>query len=159
MSDSESDINMMEQLGQEDLQMAALKAKMTLEYARFELWPMDKFPTKFGDVNDQIITTERKVSMTESFKKSGVQQVKDDTCITIPVDPAWIVIKLLITQSINGLALKVILILVLTEEGKKALVDGLIRPLEGMGRRGGLEYLYNELTARITKIEGKLKAL
>lgn len=152
-----TDLEAMEEKAEEVRAMAKLKDDTTLGYAKYRIWPFDKLC--WGHINDRTIDRPRKVDMSHSYVQSGIQATKNDTCIALPMEPQWISCTPLKTQNLDVLQLGDIPELELTDEGLQALEEGLIQPLEGLGRRGGIEILYEQLTKEIVAMEKQLKKL
>jgi len=94
--------------------------------------------------------------MYRSFLAFGIQNVKNDTVITVVAKKSWIK-KYHQVASIDGLKPSDIPTLEWTTLGKAAFSRGEFCPLEGLGRRGGLGKLYEEQTKKIAAMQRELE--
>jgi hypothetical protein len=138
-------------------EMDALKVKVTLGYARMQLYN-GAFDFVWKKYNDRNITSARKREMYESFKENGVLVVKTDATISIAMDESWFKTPLYV-GSLEGCRMEDIPELELTEEGQVAMEAEEFCPLEGLGRMGGVELLWKEMEAQKTNKQASVKKL
>lgn len=92
--------------------------------------------------------------MANSFRKNGVQRCRRDTVIKMAMKRTWIEGEGL--KEIEGMVIEEVPKLELTDEGVNA---GNLKPMEGLGRRGGIEVLYDEMTKALEIARSKQKKL
>ena len=155
---------MTEELQAEQLRMDAitaevtkwdnLKAKCTIGYVMWSIWPT---PNEiWGKPNGRVMTRERMTGMYKSFLGSGIQNIKNDTVILVVAKKSWIK-NYLDVESIDGLTVGDIPMLEWTEEGKVEFQDRQFCPVEGMGRRAGVQLLYEHRTKEIEVMQRELE--
>ena len=128
----------------------ALLTKITIGYVRYQIWGKESDDLSWGSVNDRTIDMTRKKQMYESLKKEGPQQARGDTVIKMLMRRSWYSNSVI--AGLGGVRIKEVPLLELTEEGRKATKEKQLRPLEGLGRRGGVELL---IQAMKEKVKGK----
>ena len=104
-------------------------------------------------------TNQIQLRCSKSFNDAGQLQVKNNTVITCMSRPAWVDMELLRCTSLDILTLVDIPILKMTASGEDALKKKLWTPLEGMGRRGGVGILCENLTGEIKQMQKLLEKL
>ena len=136
-----------------------LLKEASLGYYKARIWGPDEIPGTWGAVNDREIKDPRKGTMQKSYKTEGIQRCRVDTVIKMAMKGSWL--NGSGVPDIEGRSIDEVPELELTEAGKEAGAAGLLKPLEGLGRRGGIEYVYKELEAslnaaraKVTKIDG-----
>lgn len=131
-----------------------LKVKCTLGYVMWPIWPT---PEKlWGQPNGRAMTQDRKTTMYKSFLVDGIQNAKNDTVILVVAKKSWIK-QYLQVESLEGLSTADIPPLEWTNDGKVAFEDGKFCPVEGMGRRAGIQMLYELATKEIEMMTRELE--
>src|SRR5882757_1497101 len=125
----------MDAIAAEVTQWDRLKTECTQGYVMWAIWPSQD--SLWGKPNGRVITPERRTEMYRSFLAFGIQNVKNDTVITVVAKKSWIK-KYHQVASIDGLKPSDIPTLEWTTLGKAAFSRGEFCPSEGLGRRGGL---------------------
>lgn len=139
------------------LKLDALLERIMIGYVRYEIWGMQSDELSWGSVNDRPIDMGRKKMMLESLKKEGLQQARSDTVIKMLLRRSWFENNVI--TSLGGVGIKDVPLLVLTEAGKVAVQGNELKPLEGLGRRGGVELWMKELKEKLTGVNGKMKMI
>ena len=111
----------------------------------------------WGGENDRGIEKPCKSDMKMSYFREGLQQVRLDTCIKIMMKEEWMEGSGM--EHIVGKSIMDIPLLVLTEEGKKALSEGELKPVEGLGRQGGVEFMCEQIDEKVGMLEEAKKKL
>lgn len=102
-----------------------------------------------------LIFQSQKIEMANSFKKNGIQRCRIDTVIKVGMKREWL--KEVESKEIEGLAITEIPEMNLTDNGKVASIAGEIKPMEGLGRRGGIEILFKEYEKELGILRSKRK--
>lgn len=131
-----------------------LKEKCTIGYVMWSIWPTPN--NIWGKPNGRIMTQERMTGMYKSFLGSGIQNIKNDTVILVAAKKSWIK-NYSDVKSIDGLATGDIPMLEWTDEGKEAFQHQQFCPVEGMGRRAGVQMLYEHRTKEIEVMQRELE--
>jgi hypothetical protein len=134
-----------------------LLKEATVGYWKVKIWGEDEIAGVGGTVHDRSVTKTRKGDMAGSYKKNGIQRCRMDTTIKMAMKRRWINGNGV--GSVEGLSIDEVPELELTEEGKDAGAKGLLRPLEGLGRRGGLEVVHGELKSTLEGMNTRMKKI
>jgi hypothetical protein len=95
--------------------------------------------------------------MANSFRKNGIQRCRIDTVIKVSMKRIWLEGEG--SKDIEGTSIEEIPQLKLTDAGKQACASGQIKPMEGLGRRGGIEVLFNEYKKDLQTAQARQKKL
>lgn len=144
----------MNEISVEVMKWDKLKAKCTIGYVMWSIWPTTN--KIWGKPNGRVMTRERMTGMYKSFLLSGVQNVKNDTVILVTAKKSWIK-NYLEAESIDGLGPGDLPMLEWTDEGQAAYDQGEFCPVEGMGRRAGVQMLYEHTTKEIGAMQRELE--
>jgi hypothetical protein len=101
------------------------------------MWSPESDNLAWGKINDRPIDDQRKNAMLSSLKRNGLQQVKHDTCIMLPLREEWFSTEP--THEIEGHEIFDLPKLILTEESQLVAKQGCLKLLGGLGRHGGIE--------------------
>ena len=152
-----------------------LLKESTLGYVKAQIWGEGQLGASWGEINDRelsqvekkkvkslkilmgFICQSQKTDMANLFKKNGIQQCRLNTVIKVAMKRTWLVGDGL--KEIEGLVIEEIPELDLTEDGKVACALGQVKPMEGLGRRGGIERIYEELTKDLEIARTKKKKI
>jgi hypothetical protein len=134
-----------------------LLKEATIGYFKAKIWGDDQIPGAWGEVNDRVVKNARKGNMAVSFKQNGIQRCRVDTAIKMAMNRSWFDGNGV--ASVEGISIDEVPELQLTEEGKEAGVQGKLKPLEGLGRRGGIEVVYGEMDSALKTMEARIKKI
>jgi hypothetical protein len=152
-----------------------LLKESTLGYVKAKIWGDGQLQAEWGVINDREITQVKKVinvksanklmvryqtrktEMANSFKKNGIQRCRLDTIIKLAMKKTWL--SGTWVKDIEGMVIEEIPELELTDEGIMACALGEIKPMEGLGRRGGIEIVYEELIKELDIAKTKQKKI
>ena len=134
-----------------------LLKEATIGYFKAKIWGEEQIPGTWGEVNDRGVKKARKGNMALSFKQNGIQRCRIDTAIKMAMNRSWFEGQGV--ASVEGLSIDEVPELQLTEEGKDAGSEGNLQPLEGLGRRGGIEVVFGELKSELDGMQGRMKKI
>ena len=134
----------------------ALLEQIMIGYVHYKIWGMQSDELSWGSMNDQLIHMGQKKMMLESLNKEGLQHARSDTVIKMLLRRLWFENNVM--TSLGGVGIKDVPLLVLTEAGKVAVQGNKLKPLEGLGRRGG-ELWMKELKEKLTGVNEKMKKI
>jgi hypothetical protein len=140
----------------ETIMMRRLLIEHTIGYVRVNVYK-PAFPIKWADVNDREMIAPRGTKMMKSFIAHGIESTLIERTIRVAMRPEWLTANAL--ESPEGLKIMELPILTLTAEGTEAANAGQIRPVEGMGRRGGVEGYCAMVAKQITALKSKIDRL
>jgi hypothetical protein len=146
----------MADIAEETAKWDKMKTECTFGYVIWSIWPGPE--ELWGQPNGRLMMEERRMEMYRSFLGAGIQNVRNDTVITVLVKKSWIK-KVREAGSIDGLTSADIPMLEWTEEGQAAYDRKEFCPLEGMGRRGGVSKLYDKATTELKAMERELEGM
>ena len=156
MSGANPSIEMLREKEKKVIEMDVLKQKVTLGYGKYKLF-IGQDQWAWGVVNDRGLTKGRQRDMLASFKSQGIQQIRSDTTIAVGMRKSWIEGNL--GETVVGKNVESLVELKLSDEGKMAVKEGKVQPLEGLGRRGGVELYRAELNKEIGQLKGQLEKM
>lgn len=140
----------------ETLKLRALLNDHTMGFVRIQVYKPET-DMKWAFINDRSMNTTRGNDMVVSFKAHGIEATFVERAIRIALKPSWIEGEMI--DSTEGLRILEVPILSLTAEGVEARKAGLFQPLEGMGRRGGVQGYCAELDKEIRMLNAKIDRL
>jgi hypothetical protein len=136
-------------------EMDALRAKVSMGYGAFDIWGPSSDLFSWGLVNDRGLFLDRKNRMYASIMHNSLQNTRNDTVIKIMMRASWFECDLL-PQLDESMPIDQMPRIRLTAEGKAAAKADQVKPLEGLGRRGGAELLVQRCLDDIKKREATI---
>jgi hypothetical protein len=140
----------------ETIMMCQLLIEHMIGYVRVNVYK-PAFYIKWADVNDCGMTGPRGTKMMKSFIAHGIESTLIKQTIRMAMHPEWLTAMTL--ESPEGLKIMELPVLTLTPEGIEAANAEQIRPVEGMGRCGGIEGYCAMVEKQITGLKSKINRL